>query len=67
LFEEQRGAILGAQMMMICLGKVQRAGGAIPVIAELLIDQSAMLRCIDGVDEAFTVPGGRGRGEAWRR
>jgi error-prone DNA polymerase len=58
-FEKQRRTILGAQMLA-CRGKAQRAGGTIHVIAEHLIDQSEMLRGVAGLDEAFTMPAGRG-------
>jgi error-prone DNA polymerase len=58
-FEKQRRTILGAQMLA-CRGKVQCAGGTIHVIAEHLIDHSKMLRTVGGLDEAFTMPAGRG-------
>ena len=59
LFDKQRRAILGAQMLT-CRRKVQSASGVVHVVAEHLIDQSDMLRRIGGLDEAFTVPAGRG-------
>ena len=46
--------------MLACRGKVQCAGGTIHVIAEHLIDHSEMLQAVGGLDEAFTVPAGRG-------
>ena len=55
LFDKQRRAILGAQMLT-CRGKVQSASGVVHVVAEHLIDQSDMLRRIGGLDEAFTAP-----------
>ena len=58
-FEKQRRTILAAQMLA-CRGKVQRASGTIHVIAEHLIDHSEMLRAVGGLDEALTVPAGRG-------
>jgi error-prone DNA polymerase len=58
-FEKQRRTILAAQMLACC-GKVQRASGTIHVIAEHLIDHSEMLRAVGGLDEALTVPAGRG-------
>jgi error-prone DNA polymerase len=59
LFEKRRKIVLGAQLMA-CRGRVQRASGVVHLIAEHLIDQSAMLHQIGGLDEAFNVPTGRG-------
>src|ERR1700674_2365057 len=60
-FEKQRRTILGAQMLA-CRGKLQRAGGAIHVIAEHLIDQSEMLRAAGQRVEVNAALAGAGRG-----
>jgi error-prone DNA polymerase len=59
LFDKQRRGILGSQLMA-CRGKVQHAKGVIHVIAEHVIDYTALLRRIGGKDEAFSLPTGRG-------
>jgi len=59
VFDRLRRTILGAQMMT-CRGRVQRASGGIHVIAEHLTDETELLICVGGQNEAFTLPAGRG-------
>ncbi|SEE65151.1 DNA polymerase III, alpha subunit /error-prone DNA polymerase, DnaE-like [Rhizobiales bacterium GAS188] len=58
-FEKQRRVVLGSQLMT-CKGRIQKASGVIHVVAEHMVDQSAMLNRVGGLDEIFTVPTGRG-------
>ena len=61
LFEKQRRVILGSSLLA-CRGRVQRGTGVVHLIADELIDHSALLRQVGGQDQAFTVPTGRGDG-----
>src|SRR5215216_2467356 len=59
LFERQRRLILSANMIG-CRGRVQREGQVIHVIAEHLIDLSALLGGVGEREKVFTLPHGRG-------
>ena len=59
LFERQRRLILSANMIG-CRGKVQREGQVIHVIAEHLIDLSALLGAVGERNAIFPLPHGRG-------
>jgi error-prone DNA polymerase len=52
LFEAQRRLVLSATMLG-CLGRVQREGDVIHVVAEKLVDLSALLRGVGTQDDAF--------------
>jgi error-prone DNA polymerase len=64
LFEAQRRLVLSATMLG-CLGRVQREGDVIHVVAEKLLDLSALLRGVGTQDDAFTpeFPVRTGRGD----
>ena len=59
LFERQRGVVFSATMLGV-RGKVQREGEVIHVIADELLDLSALLRSVGARDEPFPLPHGRG-------
>ncbi|HEX2136534.1 MAG TPA: error-prone DNA polymerase [Microvirga sp.] len=59
LFERQRRIIL-AGGMIACRGRVQREGEVLHIVAEHLIDLSALLRTVGERTEAFPRPHGRG-------
>ena len=59
LFERQRGVVFTASMLGV-RGRVQREGEVIHVIADELLDLSALLRSVGERDEAFPLPHGRG-------
>ena len=59
IFEKYRRLILSATMVA-CYGKLQREGEVIHVIANRLVDLSAMLRSVGGRNEAFAPATGRG-------
>ncbi|WP_027515685.1 error-prone DNA polymerase [Bradyrhizobium sp. WSM1417] len=59
LFDRQRRAILGAQMMT-CRGRVQCANGVVHLIAEHLTDETELLNSVGGQNEPFILPAGRG-------
>jgi error-prone DNA polymerase len=59
VFERQRRLILSANMIG-CRGKVQREGQVIHVIAEHLIDLSALLGAVGERNAIFPLPHGRG-------
>lgn len=59
LFEKHRPIFLGAQLL-VCRGKVQTESGVIHVVAEHVSDRTDLLRKVGGLDEAFTIPTGRG-------
>jgi error-prone DNA polymerase len=59
VFEKQRRLILSAAMIA-CRGKLQREAGVTHVIADQLIDLSAMLRSVGDRDGAFPLVHGRG-------
>jgi error-prone DNA polymerase len=59
VFEKYRRLILSASMVA-CYGKLQREGEVIHVIADRLVDLSAMLRSVGVRDEAFVHRTGRG-------
>ena len=59
VFEKYRRLILSATMVG-CHGRLQREGEVIHVIADRLVDLSAMLRSVGARDEAFAPATGRG-------
>jgi error-prone DNA polymerase len=59
VFAQNRRTILTASMLG-CLGKVQSASGVIHLIVEQVIDLTADLRKVSGLDAPFTLPAGRG-------
>jgi error-prone DNA polymerase len=59
VFEKNRRPILAATMMG-CRGRVQCANGVIHLIVEEVVDLSAELRLISGLDAAFPLRAGRG-------
>ena len=59
LFEQQRRLVLGATMIG-CRGRVQKESGVIHVVAEQLIDLSALLRTVGDRDDPFPLRTGRG-------
>ena len=59
LYEKQRRVILGASLMGV-LGRVQREGEVVHVVATRLFDLSVQLASIGERDEAFPLPHGRG-------
>ena len=59
MYERQRRLILAANMIG-CRGYVQREGQIIHLIAEHLIDLSALLGGVGERDEVFPFPHGRG-------
>jgi error-prone DNA polymerase len=63
-FERQRRVLLGAGMLG-CRGKVKREGDVIHVIADRLVDYSALLRSVAGRDGP-DFPPSAGRGDQFR-
>ncbi len=61
LFAQQRRLVLSAGMIG-CRGRVQREGLILHVIAEQLIDRSALLRSVGERDGEFPIQRGRGDG-----
>ena len=61
LFEKQRRLII-TTTMLACRGRVQKESGVIHVIAEALIDLSALLRTVGECDDPFPLRHGRGDG-----
>jgi error-prone DNA polymerase len=59
VFENNRRAILGASMFG-CRGKVQNANSVIHLIVEQVIDLTADLKQVSGLDLEFPLPAGRG-------
>ena len=59
LFERQRRVVFSASMLGV-RGKVQREGEVIHVVADELLDLSALLRSVGARDEPFPLPHGRG-------
>ncbi len=59
LFERQRTLVFAAAMLGV-RGRVQREGEVIHVIADELLDLSALLRSVGARDEEFPLPHGRG-------
>jgi error-prone DNA polymerase len=59
VFERNRRAILGASMVG-CRGKVQKANNVIHLIVEQVVDLTADLKQVSGLDLQFPVPAGRG-------
>jgi hypothetical protein len=58
VFEQNRKAILGATLVG-CRGRVQSANGVIHLIVEQIVDRSAKLKRISGLDAAFPMVSGR--------
>jgi error-prone DNA polymerase len=61
LFDRQRRVVLSASMLG-CLGRVQREGDVIHLVAEQLDDLSDLLRSVGNRQQPFPVPHGRGDG-----
>jgi error-prone DNA polymerase len=59
VFENNRRPILGASMLG-CRGKVQNANKVIHLIVEQVVDLTADLKWISGLDGEFPLPAGRG-------
>jgi error-prone DNA polymerase len=59
VFENNRRAILGASMFG-CRGKVQNANNVIHLIVEQVVDLTADLKQVSGLDLEFPLPAGRG-------
>jgi error-prone DNA polymerase len=59
VFEKHRRTILAATMMG-CRGRVQCANGVIHLIVDEVMDLSAKLKLISGINAAFPLPAGRG-------
>jgi error-prone DNA polymerase len=59
VFESNRRAVLSATMLG-CRGKVQSANGVIHLIVEGVVDLSADLKTISGLDAGFRLQSGRG-------
>jgi error-prone DNA polymerase len=59
LFEAQRRLVLSAGMIG-CVGKVQREGDVIHVVAAKLLDLTELLRRVADYDESFPLRSGRG-------
>ena len=59
VFENNRRAILGASMLG-CRGRVQKANNVIHLIVEQVVDLTADLKQVSGLDAEFALPAGRG-------
>jgi error-prone DNA polymerase len=59
VFEKNRRTILSASMLG-CRGKVQRASGVIHLIVEHVVDLTADLKTVSGLDAPFPLTPGRG-------
>ncbi len=61
LFEKRRRLVMTATMLA-CRGRVQKESGVVHVVAEELIDLSALLRTVGECDDPFPLRHGRGDG-----
>jgi error-prone DNA polymerase len=67
VFEKNHRAILGASMLG-CRGKVQNANNVIHLIVEQVVDLTADLKLVAGLDGEFPLPAGRGdEVKQWRK
>jgi error-prone DNA polymerase len=59
VFEKNRRAILAASLLG-CAGKVQNANGVVHLVVDQVVDLTAEMKRISGLDAAFPLKAGRG-------